>query len=84
MIFTIKTCLFADKQNSGLRSRGKIFNKHKDGFYLQRMQNTWSLFYKDKFYSLRNKAQDWGLNNVQDIEEIQMEASKNKKESPGC
>jgi hypothetical protein len=48
------------------------------------MQNTWSLFYKDKFYSLRKKAQDWGLNNVQDIEEIQMEASKNKKESPGC
>lgn len=42
-------------------------NKHKEGFYCWRIKRTWSLFHKDEFYSLRDKAQDWSLNNSQDL-----------------
>lgn len=46
-----------------------------DEFYWWRMQSTWDLFHKDGFCSLRHKAQDWVLNNAEDMQAgIQVEA----------
>jgi len=63
-----KNVLLTDKQHSGKRAKGEmICIRHKDRLYWWRVQRTWGLSQRKEFCSLRDKPQDQGLNNAQDM-----------------